>query len=492
MEQKSSYKEILKATSIFGGVQFLNIIISIARSKLIAILIGPIGMGIAGLFTSTSGIMIGIFSFGLGTSAVKDVAIANDSKDEKSVSRVISIVRKLVWITGVIGSGVTLIFSCYLSKLTFGSDKYAFSFAWLSFTILFSQLTTGSLIVLQGLRKLKFLAIANVIGSAVGLMITAPLYYYWRLDAIVPAIIISSVIALIISLFYSQRVALIKVKVGLKETLREGKGMVVMGILISLADLMTRGSSYALTVFINNLSGVEQVGLYMAGFAIINRYVGLIFTAMGTDYYPRLSAVSHSNDIIRNVINQQAEIAILILAPIIMFFLVYINFLIIVLYSKAFFLIKDMIHWAALGMFFKSTGWAVGFVFLAKGDSKLFFWNEVALNIYQLLFNVCCYLFFGLTGLGIAFVIGNILYLIQVYIISNKKYSFDFSSAFLKLFFVQLLLAILCLLFVKLFNEVYAYTFGSISIILSILFSYRELNKRIDIISILKKSNGKR
>ena len=60
---------------------------------------------------------------------------------------------------------------------------------------------------------------------------------------------------------------------------------------------------------------VADVGLYSAGFTMIGTYVGMIFTAMGTDYYPRLSAVAKSNELSRQAINQQAEIAILIIAP---------------------------------------------------------------------------------------------------------------------------------------------------------------------------------
>ena len=52
-ENKSSYRQILKATSLFGSVQLFNILIAVLRTKLIAILIGPIGIGIAGLLNST-------------------------------------------------------------------------------------------------------------------------------------------------------------------------------------------------------------------------------------------------------------------------------------------------------------------------------------------------------------------------------------------------------------------------------------------------------
>lgn len=70
-EQRSSYRQIVKATSLFGGVQFFQILISVVRSKFVAILLGPSGMGIVGLLTSTTGLITGLTNFGLGTSAIK-------------------------------------------------------------------------------------------------------------------------------------------------------------------------------------------------------------------------------------------------------------------------------------------------------------------------------------------------------------------------------------------------------------------------------------
>ena len=82
-EEQSSYRQIMKATSIFGGVQVYNIIISVIRSKFIAVLLGPTGMGISGLLTSTTGLIGNITNLGLSTSAVKNVAAANASGDSK-------------------------------------------------------------------------------------------------------------------------------------------------------------------------------------------------------------------------------------------------------------------------------------------------------------------------------------------------------------------------------------------------------------------------
>jgi O-antigen/teichoic acid export membrane protein len=123
-EQRSSYRQIVKATSLFGGVQFFQILISVVRSKFVAILLGPSGMGIVGLLTSTTGLITGLTNFGLGTSAIKNISEATATNDNARISSVITVMRRLVWLTGLLGAIVTLVFSPWLSEFTFGNRDY--------------------------------------------------------------------------------------------------------------------------------------------------------------------------------------------------------------------------------------------------------------------------------------------------------------------------------------------------------------------------------
>ncbi len=484
-DQQSSYRQVMKATSLFGGVQVFNIIISIIRSKFISILLGPAGMGIAGLLSSTTGLIGGITNFGLGTSAVKDLASANGTGDETRIAIVATTLRRLVWVTGTLGTFIMLLLSPWLSQLTFGNRDYTLAFIWISITLLFTQLSTGQIALLQGIRKLQYLAKASLSGSVLGLIITLPLYYKFGVNGIVPGIILTSLISLLLSWYFASKVKLIPVKVSRLRTLAEGKNMIIMGFMISMSGLINMGASYLLSIYISNSGGVSQVGLYVAGFAIINGYVGLIFTAMGTDYYPRLSAVAHNKELYIQAINQQAEIALLILAPILMVFLVFIQWVVIILYSNKFIAIDTMIHWAALGMLFKAASWAIAFILLAKGASKLFFWNELIANTLALVLNILGYHFLGLTGLGISFFVGYMLYLLQVFILSKIKYQFSFDLALIRIFSIHLFLVLSCFVIVKFVEKPYSYFIGIALIIISVWYSYKELDRRIKIKSLL-------
>lgn len=461
-----------------------QIIIQVIRSKFIAVLLGPAGMGIAGLLTSTTGLISSLTNFGLGTSAVKDVAAANATGNNNRIAIVVTVLRRWVWITGLLGAILTLFLSPWLSQLTFGNRDYTVAFIWLSVTLLFQQLSTGQQVLLQGMRKLQHLAKASMTGSLFGLFISVPIYYFYGIDGIVPAIILSSITTMFLSWYFASKVAIHSIEVTREQTITEGKEMLKMGFMISLSGLIGIGVAFIVRIFISHVGGVAQVGLYNAGFAIINTYVGMVFTAMSTDYYPRLAGVVNDRSKTNLAINQQAEIAILILAPILVVFLVFINWIVILLYSAKFIAVSGMIHWAALGMFFKAASWSIGFVFLAKGATKLFFVSELIANVYMLLMNIMFYKYFGLNGIGFSFMIGYILLLMQVFIIAKIKYAFAFDDVFYKIFTIQLLIGVSCFLIIKMMPFPYSYIIGTLLIIVSALYSLKELDKRIGLKSV--------
>jgi len=396
------------------------------------------------------------------------------------------VLRRWVWVTGLLGMIVTIAAAPALSRVTFGNSNYTFPFIWISVSLLLTQLSTGQMILLQGMRKLQYLAKANLAGSLLGLIMTLPLYYWLGINGIVPAIIISSVIAFTCAWYFGRKINVEKVKVSKARTIVEGKEMLAMGFMISISGLITLGTSYIVRIFISNHGGVAEVGLYNAGFAIVNSYVGLIFTAMATDYYPRLAAVAHNNADCSKVINQQAEISILIMAPIIIIFVVFINWVVIILYSEKFAAVNHMILWAALGMLFKAVSWAIGFIFLAKGEKKLFFFSELIANIYTLAFNVVGYYLLGLTGLGISFLVSYFLYLIQVYYLAKNKFQFSFKKEMNSIFLIQFTLAFFSFLPALILKGSISYLSGGLLFLISIIYSYRELDKRINLSVLIK------
>ena len=481
----SCYRSIFKATSIFGGVQVYQILIGVIKSKFIAVLLGPVGMGVQGLYQSAIQVVQGLTNLGLSQSAVRDVSEAYGSNDENRIGHTVSVVKRLVWFTGLLGLLVTICLSPILSKSSFGNYDHIIPFIALSITVLLDQLTAGQKVIIQGTRKIKLLAKATAVGATIGMLCSVPLYYFMGLAGIIPAFFVYSIVSLFLSYFYSHKIKIKEVQVSLKDSFQGGKSMLKLGIAMSINAILINVFSYILRAFIRHTGGIEEVGLFTAGFTILNVYVGMVFNAMSTDYFPRLSAINKDNNGCKTLINQQAEVALLILSPIVFLCIILMPFLIRLIYSEDFLAANDYISWAVLGLMFKCVSWVIAFIFLAKSESKLFVVNETITQIYSLVLQLVGYFLFGLSGLGIAFTLSYIIYCIQVYIIAHKKYEFIFSDSMIRCFIILFVMVSAGFALIHILNSAIVYIPLTLLLVLCSWYSIKELNERMDFLSVL-------
>lgn len=477
-DSKASYSHIIKTTSLFGGVQFLSIIISIIRTKLIAIFIGPAGMGIITLLNSALNVLSSVSGLGIETSGIKHIASNYKNNDLSSVAKIGTIVKKLVLFTGILGCLLTIFLSSWLSQLTFGNSNHIFSFIFISVTLLFKQLMVGELIILQGLRRMRLLAKANFYGNLFGLVFSIPLYYYYRIDAIVPTIIVASFSSLAFSFFYSKNVKLDKIIISKELLTTEGKSIIKLGILLTFSGLLTLLATYLIQIYVGKQGGLEEVGFYNAGFTLLNSYVGIIFTVMSTDYFPRLASISNDNEKVRISVAQQSLVSILIITPIIILFLTFIPLIVKIIFTPEFNAIIPMVCFGIVGMLFRAVSWSMGYVLIAKGDSKIFIRTAIGFNSISLVLNILGYYYYGLEGLGLSFLLYYLIHFVGLKIITKKRYSFYFDSDFYKLYLICILMCVVTFLFRYIPNPILKYSLMSIMVVFSLIFVLFQMNKR--------------
>lgn len=488
----SDFKNGLKATSLFGGVQVFQILISIINSKFVAILLGPVGMGISGLLSSTTGLIASATNLGLRTSAVRDISLAFSTDDSEKFNRVVSVFRRLVWFTGTLGLLVCALFAPMWSHWTFGNYDYTWAFVLLSVTLLLGQLSSGQSVILQGTRHFGFMAKSSIIGSVLGLFTSIPLYYVYGIKGIVPAMLISSVTGICLTYYFSHKIKTVPIRLSIRQVFTEGKIMMQLGVFIALRGFMETLCAYLVRVFIGHQGTLEDVGLYNSGFSIIGTYVGLVFAAMTNEYYPRLSSYSNDKANFNKAINQQMELSWLLSAPLIAVFLVMGEIVLLVLYSERFVGATMMISWGLLGIFFKAPSWCLGYTFMAKGDAKAFFWNELFAQLIMVSLNILFYSVWGLNGLGVSYLVSYVLYLTQVYVVTRIRYGYQCDGELFKVFIPQFFVALSIFICVAFLPSIYKYIIGFPFVLLSLWLSYRELNKRVDVKGFLRSRISKR
>jgi len=479
MKENEGYKVAMKATALFGGVQVFTIALGIVKSKLIALWLGAFGFGILGLFTTATNLISSLTNLGIQSSAVREIANAHSQKDAVLLSKTIQAINRWVLATGLIGALLTIILSPMICRLLFSNSNYIVSIILLSSVVLLMGIWNQQSAILQGTRNLNLLVKAGIFGSLASFISSVPLFYFFKEDGIVWALILTVLSSTVVTFLYARKVKLVKAQQTFKESYTLGLGAVKLGLAMSITGIVASLIEFALKGFITRIGGVEDVGLYGAGWTINAQYLGLVFTAMAKDYYPRLSERSTDNKALMKMVNEQAEVAIIILAPMIIAMVVFIPFFVNLLYSKAFLGATDMIKWLLIGSLIKAGSWSISFVFLAKGDSKTFLFNELVISCITLPAYMLGYYWFGLIGLGYAFTLNYTAYFIWVAIVANKKYGIKYTAVFWKLFFI-----LLAALFLFPIGESFGYAnyVTGVTLIVAIsIYCLYELNKRIEL-----------
>ncbi|MGH7950336.1 MAG: O-antigen translocase [Limisphaerales bacterium] len=430
----SSHRRIFKSTALIGGTQIINMGIGIVRTKVLALLLGPAGMGLAGLYMTATGLIGSVAGLGLNASGVRQIADAAGTNDETRIARTIITLRRVSLISGVLGMLLVLALAPVLSRTTFGDDKHIFGIALMSLTLLFGGISAGQSALLQGLRRLRELAKSQVLGTAFGAIVSMGLVWWLREQGIVPFLVAISAFGILLSWWFARRVPVRSVVVTWRETLAESRSLLAMGIAFTTAALIASGTAYFTRVLVQHELGMVAVGIYTATWTLSSYYVGFVLGAMGTDFMPRLTAVANDHATINQLVNEQTEMGVLIAVPGVLATLTLAPWVMRIFYSGAFVQGADVVRWQILGVFLRVVCWPMGYVLIAKGKSILLTLTELAFGVVNVGSILLCIKLWSLEGVGISFALSYLVYTTMMAAIVWRMTGFRWSGTALKIF----------------------------------------------------------
>jgi len=414
---RSSFtQQVLKALGIFGSIEGLNMLCAVVRSKLMALWVGSAGVGMIALFNSTLELMRTMTMFNLRACGVREIAAAPAS-ERPMVCHVVS--RLSLWL-GLGGTVIVAALSPLLSMAAFDTYDYTWAFALLSVTMVLSAMADGRKTVLQAVGRLKYLAKASLWGALASTAVSLPLVYFFRFDAIVPVIMVFSALTLLFLLIpktvrpeVPPQAAYVKSKM---------KALIKLGIYLTLALLAGMGAEYALRIYLSLSSSVETVGRFQAGYVLINSYVGVIFSAIAMEFYPRLSATICRPSTTSVIVRHEISTIMWILMPVVVLFICADSLIVRILYSDDFMPVLPFISIAIIAMFFKAISWCYSYVILAKGDGKVYVFTETLSAVCLVTFSFIGWQWWGFAGLGVAYLAQFIIFTAATWAVSRFRY----------------------------------------------------------------------
>lgn len=402
-----------------GSVQVLGQLCSVVRNKLIAIWIGPVGVGLVILFNSVSD-LVGVFTrLNIDQSSQRDIAAAGDSDTTAKLSYVTH--RWSVWL-GLLAWLLMCVASPLLSRWSFGDTSRWLDFCLLGAVPFLTSVAFGYQAVMKGCRRFGLLARISALISIGGIIVSVPLIWFLRERAIIWIILAYALCLFIGSWLW--RVRLPRVRMKFREVWSAGMSFVRLGFFITLGLGAGYLVNYLFVLYMNNYADTTRLGLYQAGYIILNSYVGAIFGGVWTEYFPRLSRAVRSRRATEVTVSHRISMTAWTLLPVMTLFMALDEPIVRLIYSSSF---LDIIPYITLGMSamgLRAASWCIQHTVLARGDGRLYVVTEVASCALCLVLNIVGYCHWGFLGLGVSYIIWYIFFLALVWYIYRRRYGY--------------------------------------------------------------------
>lgn len=427
-------RRIMKVVAIFSGAETFSILCSVIKMKLVALWLHATGVGLFGVFNITVDTLAILTGLGLRQSAVREIAA--DKGIRSRLERTIVLVRGWCRISGLLGAIIISSLSPWLSLLFFKDYTYWWQFMLLSGTMLFNSLASGEQAILQGLSRFRNIAKASVWANVIGLAVSLPLFRFAGEKGPVLSILAYSAAALLTVMTVRDR------SVGLREAKLHDCDrkltFVRLGGYIALATFATNLAQLLFITWLNRGYGTVETGYYQAGNTLIVRYTAIILTAVGLEFYPRLSASAKHPRRMELFVSHELTLLTLVVSPLVLLFLIFRRFLVELLYTGSFDVIVPFITIGIVSVMSRLYSTALGYTVLAKGDGRIYLVTESVDAAIGLALNVWLYSVYGLTGIGIATVVWFFIYALLVSAIYFFRYHLSIKGKALATFLLSL------------------------------------------------------
>lgn len=425
---RRSYEEILRSSSIMAAGQALSYLISMVRVKMVAVLLGPSGVGLLSLYTSTIGVVGAVSGLGISNSGVREIALAFSQQDSMAAARTVRVLRRACWITGLLGWALAAVMAPFLSRLVFDSDEHAPVIAVLGVTLLLGAIGGGQTALLQGVRRIGDIARLNVAAVTLNTGVAIAIYAWLGQRGIVPALIAMGAVSVAVSWVFSRRIHVERATLSWPETWRGTRRLAGLGMPVMWSGLLTAGLDIATRSLVTRAYGVEAAGLYQAAWALSGIFASFVLSAMAADFYPRLTSVIHDHEVAGRAVNEQTEVGMLLALPGLLGTLTFAPSIVEIFYTTQFSPAADLLPWFVVGIFGRVVSWPLGFIQLAKGASRSFAATETIFIALQLLLVTWALPRFGLLGVAYAFALTYFLYTLAMLWVGKVLIGFHWSG----------------------------------------------------------------
>ncbi len=432
-EERASYRQIFKATSIIGGAQVVSIVIGVARTKVFALLLGPAGIGLLGLLNALLSAAGMVAQMGMGAVGTRQIAEAHATGDQARIALARRALMVATLFLSVVGGGAVWLLREPLATYALRDAGLATAVGWIGLGVALSVAAVAQAALIQGMRRMWELALLQIGGAVLLTVVGLPVVWLFGAAAVPFYVILMPLSGFVLGHVFVARLGkLPPVTATLPELAAQWRIFIAFGLPMMGAAVVGTLTTLWIQGHIKAELGIEALGLFVAANTIAMQYAGLVLTAMAGDYFPRLSGVIKDKDAARQLVNQQTEVALLLAGPVILGMFALAPVVISLLYSSAFAPAAGVLRWQTAGTLIKVVTWPMGFILLAEGAGRVFFATEVSTVLVMAIATALAVDHYGIAGAGIGYFVAYVFYLPLMFIFAAPRIGLRWSGPVLR------------------------------------------------------------
>ncbi|HEX7730037.1 MAG TPA: oligosaccharide flippase family protein [Terracidiphilus sp.] len=422
-------KSIFRATAILSGSSAVSIVLGLVSSRILASVLKPAGYGYYGLLQSF--VLVGSIFVGMGV-ATGVVRLGATAAKEKNYETMAALCGGAWLLLGALTIPVLLLmvlFRTQLSTWALGTPDHGGDMIVMVGTLLFTVALNLQNGILNAWHRVEALATYGIVNSFFNAGAPVLCVLLWKGKGIAPGVLLGGVLGWMASRFFLYRsVGRLPVKASFKDRIAAARKLIGFGIPYVASYTAGQGVTLAMPMVVVHLLDAEGVGYYKAASAIAVSYLSFLVTAMTQDYYPRISSVREQPQAMVELINEQTRLIMLLAAPVILFTLALVPYIVPLLYSRRFMPSSDILEWQLIGDLFKFSSWTLSYAILARCKPTVYLMTETFNGVVTLTCTWLAVRSFGLQGLGIGFIASTLLYLLFVGIVLRREIPLKWSA----------------------------------------------------------------
>ncbi len=414
-----SLDRIFKTSAMTGAMSIVTMVAALLRGKVMAMCLGPAGVGLSGILNQVVALESQVLALGLPTVVVKSVAGAG----VEARPQVESVIARLALALGVFGLGLGLVLSPLVAVATFQSFEHLPLVIAASLAVPAAILTSIWCAVIQGRGEVGFLARSQAAFAVVGALVAMPLIWYGGLTGLGVSVVLAALIP--VAGLWSRRPRYLTAASddkGIRDSL------VRAGLSIIAAIAIAQVAAYATRLVVVNQLGVFEAGLYQAALAVSGGLPGFVFSAMALDYYPRISAARDGEEIARAT-NMQVQASMVIATPLFVGMIVFGGPLLDFYYTEEFLGATELMAWMTASVAFRIISWPAGYWLVAKATPREYLLIEGPAALLAPLVTIALLPSAGLAGAGIAMVLSALAYALVIITFMRRRGGLGYTAA---------------------------------------------------------------